>query len=237
LDVARAILGKYPDMVCVDIGANVGDSALLLRQLGPIPTLCVEGDRHFVRYLESNVHGLSGIEVAPVFIGRAGFVGKVVRRDGTGRLVADPSGEVIETIGLDELGRRFPFFASPRLVKIDTDGMDPEIILANMPWLADRKPVIFFEYDPRAAGLSEGAAANLWRSLGTHGYSTAIVYANTGEFVASIALSDNEGLNSLFHEYSDGEPGPYADICVLPTVDRDLGSPIEQAARDAPGHS
>ncbi len=50
---------KYPDLTFIDIGANVGDTVVLLRALGAgSPILCIEGDDRFFAILSKNLHGM-----------------------------------------------------------------------------------------------------------------------------------------------------------------------------------
>ncbi|HAZ47443.1 MAG TPA: hypothetical protein DDW76_13245 [Cyanobacteria bacterium UBA11369] len=46
--IAHAIFEKYPKSSAIDIGANVGDSAALIRQYSDIPVLCIEGNPNFI---------------------------------------------------------------------------------------------------------------------------------------------------------------------------------------------
>lgn len=45
--VAARIWRKYPQMVAVDVGANIGDTASIIRSGCPAPIICFEGDRTY----------------------------------------------------------------------------------------------------------------------------------------------------------------------------------------------
>src|ERR1039458_4940240 len=52
--IASMIHAKYPDLHAIDIGANVGDTAALIRKSADIPVLCIEGDPLLVPVLLDN---------------------------------------------------------------------------------------------------------------------------------------------------------------------------------------
>ncbi len=53
----------------IDVGANVGDSAIVVRTKSHIPVLCVEGDPRFLRYLTPNTAHCGDVEIAPYYVG------------------------------------------------------------------------------------------------------------------------------------------------------------------------
>jgi FkbM family methyltransferase len=128
VDVAGAVSAKDEGATCIDIGANIGDTAIMIQEPRQIPTLCVEGDRRYLEYLRANTGAIPGIEVAPVFVAEPGATGLVLARDGTARLSITSSGMSLPTATLTELVESHPRFRAARLVKIDTDGMDIPIM-------------------------------------------------------------------------------------------------------------
>lgn len=59
--IAIYVNSKYPDSSIIDIGANVGDTAALLRSFTDYPITCVEGDTKFFDLLKSNTQQMKGI--------------------------------------------------------------------------------------------------------------------------------------------------------------------------------
>ncbi len=134
---------------------------------------------------------------------------RVESHAGTARLVDDPEATV-SVRGLDEILARHPRFASPGLVKIDTDGYDVPIILAHLDLLARLGPVLFFEYDPHF-----GAEPIVFTRLREIGYDRALVYRNTGELERHVRLDDGAGIEAL-HAANVGHEGRrYVDACVF----------------------
>ena len=50
--IASSVYAKYPEMVSVDVGANIGDTAAIIRSACPAPIVCVEGDELLGHVLE-----------------------------------------------------------------------------------------------------------------------------------------------------------------------------------------
>ena len=55
-------------VVVLDIGANVGDSALQILDAAPGKVLCVEGDRVFLDFLHTNVDDLPDVVIEPALL-------------------------------------------------------------------------------------------------------------------------------------------------------------------------
>jgi hypothetical protein len=166
----------------VDIGANVGDTAAEMRAHTAAPILCVEPDDRFFAILRRNAQQLQPVELAHTAVG-------------------GPHGKPLTQILTEH-----PAFASPALVKIDTDGMDVPIVLANLDLLARLKPVLFFEYDPHL-----GATPEVFERLREIGYRTMDVYENTGELVRTVELPGD-----IHGEYVGHRGRRYADVCAWP---------------------
>ena len=192
----------------VDVGANVGDTAAIVRAHCDAPVLCVEGDEVFFELLERNAAQLGDVELEPVFV-EAPATGRVERSRGTARIAPGESGlrsKPLETILADH-----PRFARPALLKLDTDGMDVPILMANLDLLERLRPVLFFEYDPHL-----GAVPDVFPALASHGYERGLVLHNTGEFLETLELSDGARIEALHREYTGHGGARYADVCVLP---------------------
>ena len=187
----------------VDIGANVGDSAAAIRAESDVPILCVEGDPTFFALLERNARSIGGIELERTFV-EGPEHGRLERGAGTVRVVE--GSESLASKPLAQILDEHPAFARPALVKLDTDGMDVPILLANLPLLARLRPALFFEYDPHL-----GAVPELFEQLRDAGYATADWYENTGEHVESLKLPAH-----LHDRYVGHRSARYADVFVRP---------------------
>jgi FkbM family methyltransferase len=210
--IARALSGPV-----VDVGANVGDTAAAIRGETRVPILCVEGEGRFLRLLERNAKRLGDVEIEPAFVESPAF-GRVVRSHGTARIVE--GSDFLPTKSLADILASHPRFERPSLVKLDTDGMDVPILLANMELLRELRPVVFFEYDPHL-----GAQPEIFDELRDAGYEWMLAFENTGE------LAHDGPLDPSMHDAYVGHEGRrYADICVGTTQTGDV---VRVAVRNA----
>ena len=187
----------------VDVGANVGDSAAAIRSESEVPILCVEGDPTFFQLLERNAQVIGGVELERALV-EGPERGRLERATGTAHVAEGD--EPLPSKPLAQILAEHPTFASPALIKLDTDGMDVPILLANLPLLARIRPVLFFEYDPHL-----GAEPEVFERLREAGYATADWYENTGEHVATLELPGH-----LHDRYVGHRSARYADVCVRP---------------------
>jgi len=187
----------------VDVGANVGDTAAAIRARCGIPILCVEGDERFFALLERNATRLGDVELERSFVD-APARGRVERAHGTARVVAGDG--TLPAKPLKQVLEDHPRFAAPAVLKLDTDGLDVPILLANLDLLARLRPVLFFEYDPHL-----GARPEVFTRLREAGYHTAEWFEHTGKLAGTVPLPEH------FHDEYVGHGGArYADVCVRP---------------------
>jgi FkbM family methyltransferase len=221
--LAAAVWKERPGCSMIDVGANVGDSAALLRSACPAPLLCIEPDERFFAILCRNAARLGGTVVPErVLVGKdaSRVHGRLASSGGTARMVADRDAPPIPTLSLEEVLRRHPELPSPGLVKIDTDGHDATILSASGGLWARARPVIYFEYDP--AFDPSWDPAPLWDLLAAAGYARILVYDNLGEFLLSLPISDRIALSDLHAFYSGRGNLRYADLCLFHADDAEL---------------
>jgi FkbM family methyltransferase len=245
--IARTAAEKYPGLPFIDIGANVGDTAAIVRGQISCPILCVEGNDRFFAILARNAAVLGAdIALEKAFVGdRTGHArGEVRSHAGTARIVQSPDPGLDPAWGIEghaaggvELQRlsailaRHERFARAKMIKIDTDGFDLAIIESELDWLAAARPLLFFEYDPyffraqtpRILPTANGVAPlDVFLRLRAAGYRHAMIYENVGDYLMTVRLDERAQLEDL-HAYFSGREGVrYADICLLSEADEDL---------------
>jgi len=230
-EIARIVHEKYPDFTAIDIGANVGDSAALISAYHDVPTLCIEGTEAFLPFLRENarrIHKHVAIEVA--FVGddaSASTFGLQNNQMGSAKLVAAAGGGAqIEVKRLDALLVDSAGFERPRLIKIDTDGFDFQIIASSVALLSDIKPVVFYEYAPfeQPNGIADGIRS--FQALVQAGYRHFVVYDNFGNFLVHLNNDDLDqfvDLNGyLCSNQVNGIAVHYFDLCAFSGQDADL---------------
>ncbi|MFF7977819.1 FkbM family methyltransferase [Streptomyces sp. NPDC007901] len=231
------------DFTMVDIGANIGDTAVLMRGAVTAPVLCVEGDGLFLRFLRRNLRHLDDIEIEEAYVATSrediGRSHAVLRQAGTAALV--PSGSDVAPTrpfrSLTDILSSHPRFSSPGFVKIDTDGADPRIIVANAELLARARPVVFFEFAPLwAAKAGDDNPYRAITALAEAGYQGALVYANTGELLLVTRLTEPHlwqdlGRYTLSRGPRTHGQGSYYDVAAFHADDAGLFEEASAAER------
>lgn len=185
--LARGLGGP---LAVLDVGANVGDSALqVLAAVPDARVLCVEGDPHWATFLRRNTAGLDAITVSESLLAVSDSTPAApVRRGGTTRF--ERGSGSLPALTVDALRAAHPAFDVVRLVKSDTDGHDTTLVPAIARAWASSRPVLLFEYDPgltRAAGYDP---VQVWTALSSLGYSQLGIWDNVGAPFGRLATSD-----------------------------------------------
>ncbi|HEX9242964.1 MAG TPA: FkbM family methyltransferase [Anaeromyxobacter sp.] len=214
--LARVVWDARPGSSVIDIGANVGDTAAVIRSASQAPLLCIEGSAEFAPLLVKNAARLGpAVYVETVFVGpkRATIRAHVNSARGTASLEQATDGSSVEIETLDEILRRNPALPGPGLVKVDTDGFDCPIIEGSLEFWEKHRPVLFFEYDPDY--YPEWDPRPMFEGLRAIGYERALAYENVGEFAGSVPLSDPILLDELHIRYQGCAHVRYADLCLF----------------------
>jgi FkbM family methyltransferase len=174
--------GTEPLLV-LDVGANIGDSAAQILARTDARVLCVEGDPYWAGYLRKNLGASARATLEEVLLTAEEAVpasANAVRAGGTTRFVENGAGDAsLPHLSVTALRDRHPEFAGLRLVKSDTDGLDPVLVPAIARAWSESRPVLFFEFDPilaRAAGNDR--PNDVWHRLADLGYGPAAIWDN-----------------------------------------------------------
>jgi FkbM family methyltransferase len=234
--IARLVGERRADATIVDIGANVGDSVAVIRAATRAPILCVEGDEKFLPYLEINAGRSPDVEIAATYVrttnGEEQFA--VVREGGTARLEpCAPDGRpTVEVTPLADILAAHPRFASPALIKIDTDGQDTGILLDSAEILAARTPTLFFEFDVAMTyAASRCDAMTIFPALAAAGYRRALFFTNFGSFVNGLDVDQWDEIATLVEHAAPGNAVSYFDVCAFGPDDGELATEVEAAER------
>jgi FkbM family methyltransferase len=178
----------HPDLWIIDVGANVGDTAVAVAQACRNPILCIEGDDDFFDLLKHNVDSLFGKRERPVhcvkaLAGSGRFTG-FLKNDGTtaglapsgasGRHAAAALDDLLSTVGAPT--------TAIALIKVDTDGYDGDVILSARKILTASRPVIFWE-NYFATTEQMRAFEVLYQNLFDAGYRYFWVFDNYGNLM------------------------------------------------------
>jgi FkbM family methyltransferase len=209
----------------IDIGANIGDTVLMVKSKSDIPILCIEGENKFISYLHKNISKYKNVFVEESFVGdKKSIKGNYILSGGSGRIIEDDKQTEINFKSLEEILTKYPEFKTCKLLKIDTDGFDCRIIKNEIAFIASVKPVIFFEYDPFF--YNKENSINVFDLLSEAGYSRAVFYENTGDYLLTTQLRDKELLADLHYYFSGRNMNRYCDIAVFPVEDDNLADKL-----------
>lgn len=203
VELARLIAEAEDGLCLLDIGANVGDSALLVLDKTHADVVCVEPDPQWIDYLEHNVGALPHVAVEPsVLVGPedAGASMELVHESvGTSHVQRSTDGSGLPSLTTDELLTKYPQLADVRLVKSDTDGYDVQLVPALARTFLPSKPVLFFEFDPRptAVATPELEPNDIWDVLVDLGYEHALVWDNGGRLIGPAATAELRAKSSV----------------------------------------
>ena len=167
----------------IDIGANVGDTLFRFIDANPKPNyFSIEADQYFFKYLKKNKELLEKeIQDKVTLINE--LVGKNLKGNltqkfnlGTKFLVESPDG--LETKSLDEIiiDRNIQ---NIKLIKVDVDGYDYNVLLSAMNEIKKNKPSLFFEY----MSLNKIEYIELIKKLYEIGYSEWTIINNYGSAI------------------------------------------------------
>lgn len=221
--ISRYINAKYDPVLIIDIGANVGDTAALLRSFIKYPVMCIEGDKNYFDLLKKNTQNMDGITYVDSYLGEKDEkISAVIQTErGTGTISSE-GGSYIETKKLDTVVKEFSEFRNAKLLKIDTDGFDFKIMKGATELLKTSKPVIFTEFDQnlmRQINEDYNEMFDFFRSLD---YKYVIFYDNFGDYLISLNLDEAEKIKDITNYFDFRNTDIFCDICVFHKDDKDL---------------
>ena len=222
--IASAIREVHGEYRAIDIGANVGDTAAAINAGGAVPVLCIEGDEAYWDYLERNARTLGPhVVLEKSFVGgESGYVSADALERGHGttsavRAIETGAANGVPVLRLEQILNRHASFRDARLLKVDTDGFDFDILVAHNEYLAARKPIVFFEYLIRTTGGDFEKSLDCINRMLAIGYDRFLVFDNFGNYLLSTASCDTfRDLNLfLLSNAAFGQAVYYLDICAF----------------------
>ncbi|HWU21279.1 MAG TPA: FkbM family methyltransferase [Nocardioides sp.] len=215
------LLAESSELTVLDVGANVGDSALQILDAADGRVLCVEADKFYLDFLHRNVDSDPRITVVEslLAIDEAAQRTTAVRSGGTTRFV-EASGDDVDampSITPSRLRETQPGFADLRLVKSDTDGYDVALIPVIAEAWADSRPVLFFEYDPYLIRIAGYDPLEVWPRLAGLGYHRAAVWHNSGTPVGLMTGEEIAARAGELDDFNPRRPGrrAYWDVAIV----------------------
>lgn len=200
--VCEALRESSSRLCLIDIGANIGDTALRMNPRKGDCLLCVEPAPEYAALLKKNTKALNGVCFVETFLGARDETqsGAYKRIHGTGYIDKQSQGDKESTIKLstlDSLLEKNHTYKEPDFIKVDTDGYDFNILMGAEKVLRQCMPVLSFECWHGIDPDYETSFINLSRFLVTIGYKRALFYDNSGVPLTVANLSDEVTLRML----------------------------------------
>jgi len=223
------VLAKYVDgqKTIIDVGANVGDTAIMMHHHTKADIVCVEPSDKFHSYLLENIGGLD-IAAQKRFIFEKSLIGTnkvdgvLTHYDGTAKVVAVEHGGAKhdQYKSLDEVAGE----KVVGLIKVDTDGYDYDVLLSGLQVLKRDQPVLFWEnqieHDFQVKGYEQ-----LYEVLQEMGYTEVCIFDNFGGLLFSHTNFDNlRSINSYLldmQEYQSTRTFFFTDVLAYAPKDKE----------------
>ncbi len=191
LEMLRPVLN--PGDLVVDVGANIGNHSVFFAGVCDCRVLAVEPHPTALEGLRRNIE-LNALEdlvsILPYAAGAEAGLGRLSERDadniGTASIRVDDNGS-LEIRSLDTLIKEG---SQPRLIKIDVEGMEKEVLSGAMALLRASRPILALE----AATIAQ--FSDIEALIGPLGYAAvgSLNYTPTHVFVAE---TDEDGRKAL----------------------------------------
>ncbi|MGA2246213.1 MAG: FkbM family methyltransferase [Verrucomicrobiota bacterium] len=225
--LAALLMEKYKNLIAMDVGANVGDTACIIESSASIPLLCIEGDDLCFTWLEQNLRQFPQATAYRVFLGEKSETLDVsTEKDGWNTtLIPNRSGpsKGIQLLSLDDFLSSRPETPNLKLLKIDTEGFDCSIIRGARNFIRQVRPVITFEYNRDNMAVLGEPGLDTLDMLATLGYDCVAVHDCAGRFFDAASLSDDRFVRNI-HDYADGKHAAvyYFDLTLFHESDQDV---------------
>jgi FkbM family methyltransferase len=226
---------KFPFLAVIDIGANVGDTACIIKTAEDVPILCIEGDEYTFSFLQKNIAQFENVTARNVFLGETTKKIKVNFQKSGWNLTLKPNENSAQTVNLTKLDDFIfcePGWQAFKLVKIDAEGFDCAIIRGATNFLRAVHPVIHFEYNRGNMDPIGETGIDTLLLLSDLGYSQLAVHDANGRFFCSTTLSEKNLIEDL-HDYADSVHGgiSHYDITAFHRSDSDLAAEFQEIER------
>jgi FkbM family methyltransferase len=220
LEIVKIINASISSLSIIDIGANIGDSIVLMKNVSKAKILAIEPEHAYYKFLIKNVSGIKSVKTINECLGEKDTTKymQLTRSNGSATFRKSQYGRNSTKIRkLDSVLKKYPEFLSADFIKVDTDGFDYLVLRGARSYLKKSKPIIFFEYWPKGLNDVGEDGIKFIKYLASLGYSKSIVFDNFGRYFLSVDLT-NTNLMLDLHNYiknnKDLERNDY-DICTF----------------------
>ena len=218
--IAKQVKEIDGELFFVDVGANIGDTVVLVSDETSGNFLCVEGEEEYLNFLKENTKGArdSNFEIEDSFCGeKEKNKGILIKEAGTARIEEkeNKDGEVLKLKTLDEIIEKHKLFYKTNLLKIDTDGFEVSVLKSGNNFLSESQPLIYFEFDPDFYQKNNFQPLEVFEFLFSKGYKKGLFYDNFGLPIKIVNFAKQEDIKFLIDQI-DKNNIYYFDVLTLP---------------------
>jgi FkbM family methyltransferase len=233
--LATLIRRKYPHLAAIDVGANVGDTACIIKTAEDIPILCIEGDAYTFAFLQTNLKQLKQVTAHKLFVGEKTEViaARTVNTGWNTTIVPQTNGPTsLQITKMDDFLEKQPEISNYKLFKIDAEGFDCAIVRGSQKYIQDVSPVITFEYNRGNMKVIGESGLETLLMLRRFGYNRIVYHDFFGRYLCASDFSDTDLVSDL-HDYLGDKDQPlfYCDVTLFHNTDEKLGLEFTRAER------
>jgi len=227
--LAGCVFRAYPAGYAIDVGANIGDTAAIIKSQADVSLVCVEGDAALIPLLERNLAQMGEAKACQCFLGeRTETLQVVTNKDGWDTTLipiepgASDSGKSVSLVSLDDLVKRLAFDRPCKLLKLDIEGFDLRVLRGAPKLLARDQPALHFEFNHENLTALREDGLEIFPYLASLGYDQMCIFDGQGRFILPCRTTEAALLADL-DDYAKGlEWLFYYDICAFHSSDSDL---------------
>ena len=200
--VADFIRQKYERLICIDVGANIGDTINFCYKNDTDIFLGIEANNTYFDYCKENVKFIKNVKLLKVICSESDGLAKwtTKRTDGSARIIDDKQTSNIKK-SIDSIAQEQSDFGKVNFIKIDTDGHDFAVLKGASKTIAKSKPVILFENDVFKNINYVEEFQEIMQFFFLSGYKCAMVYDTFGYLFRRLELNNSlQFKDSLFYQ-------------------------------------
>ena len=233
--LAACLEDSNSELGIIDVGANCGDTAALIRSYTALPILCIEGDPKLYALLQKNASQCPDVTLLNCYVGETtGPVPVKIEKEGWNNTLvpAENSDRVLQIVRLDELNDPGLTKRKVGLLKVDAEGFDIAILFGAKNLLAASKPVIAFEYNRDNMDAIGEPGLRVFPYLDGLGYEGLLIYDSPGRYLTSATVQDMDLLSDL-HEFLRPPTSGiyYLDFVAFPSAQRGIFQRFRESER------
>lgn len=227
--LAQSVFEKYPAACMIDVGANIGDTAALVRSAVAAPIYCIEGDPAIYDLLKKNIAAMPQVSAHQCFLGeRTETLQVMTAKDGWDLTLIpvnpgdSQASKPMSLLSLDDWSKQVGFPSPCKLLKLDIEGFDLRALRGATQLLTAHRPALLFEFNHQNLTKLGEDGLKIFPHLASLGYDRIMIYDGQGFFMLAGNLSETATLADL-DAYAKNVAGLfYYDFIVFHQTDTEL---------------